>query len=246
MMLHDEVLTQKPFLDYARQNLALVMLDFPRGKKQPVHLANANQALAKKYNVEGFPTVILLDGNGRELAREVGLAHQNPAQMIAWLKTKGGGNSHGHAHGDDDAHGDDGHGDDAGGGDAHGETSPVKADDPEELVAIVDGNDETASNRSVVVNPKGTQGKRYIVVEVYMQRSEPGDTGFKARAQKKTKLLQEIVTSELENQTVEDLQKPITKEFIRRTLQKKFNSALEGEGFHTPVGKIIFSKWIMQ
>ncbi|MDP7009856.1 MAG: DUF4836 family protein, partial [Verrucomicrobiota bacterium] len=73
MMLHDKVLTQKPFLDYARQNLVLVMLDFPRGKNQTVRLANTNQNLAKKYNVSGFPTVILLDGNGKELAREVGL-----------------------------------------------------------------------------------------------------------------------------------------------------------------------------
>ncbi|SVD15062.1 uncharacterized protein METZ01_LOCUS367916, partial [marine metagenome] len=161
IMLHDKVLTQKPFLDYARQNLALVMLDFPRGKSQTVRLANTNQNLAKKYNVSGFPTVILLDGNGRELAREVGLAHQNPAQMIAWLKAKGGGNSHGHAHGDDDAHGgDDGHGggdahgDDATGGVAHGETSPVKADDPEELVAIVEPGYEAAPNRFVLANPK--------------------------------------------------------------------------------------------
>ena len=119
-------------------------------------------------------------------------------------------------------------------------------DDPEELVPIVDAADEAAANRSVVVNPKGTQGKRYIVVEVYMQRSEPKDKKFKERAGKKTKRLQEIVTSELESKTVEDLQKPITKEFIRRTLQKKFNGALEGDGFHTPVGKIVFSKWIMQ
>ncbi|MDP7010770.1 MAG: flagellar basal body-associated FliL family protein, partial [Verrucomicrobiota bacterium] len=230
--------------------------DFPRGKNQTVRLANTNQNLAKKYNVSGFPTVILLDGNGKELAREVGLAHQNPAQMIAWLKAKGGGNSHGHAHGDDDAHGDDGHGDDAGAGgasddgaaegDAHEETSPVKADDPEELVAIVEPGYEAAPNRSVVANPKGSQGNRYILAEVYMQRREPGDTGFKARAQKKTKLLQAIVSSELESRTVEELQQTATKESIRQNLQKQFNNVLKTPGSPAPVGKIIFSKWIMQ
>ncbi len=79
-----------------------------------------------------------------------------------------------------------------------------------------------------------------------MQRQEPKDKKFKERAGKKTKRLQEIVTSELESKTVEDLQKPLTKEFIRRTLQKKFNDVLEGDGFHAPVGNIVFSKWIMQ
>ena len=122
----------------------------------------------------------------------------------------------------------------------------MEADDPEELVAVVDAGDEAAANRCVVVNPKGTQGKRYIVVEVYMQRSEPKDIKFKERAGKKTKLLQEIVTHELETQTIEDLQKPTTKELIRRNLKKEFNSALKTPSSPAPVGKIIFSKWIMQ
>lgn len=85
-ILHDKVLTQKPFLDHAKQNLVLVMLDFPRSKPQSPELAKANQDLAKQFNVEGFPTLVLLDGGGKELAREVGLAHQNPAEIIAWLK----------------------------------------------------------------------------------------------------------------------------------------------------------------
>jgi flagellar basal body-associated protein FliL len=156
------------------------------------------------------------------------------------------------AAGDDHAAAGDDHAaaaDDHGGGGDHGEeagpANPLEVDDPEELVAIVDP-DDAAANHSVVVNPKGTQGKRFLVVEIYLQRSEPKDKGFKARAVKKTKLLQEIATRELEAHTVENLQKPITKEFIRRTLQKKFNGALEGKGFHTPVGKVVFSKWIMQ
>lgn len=151
------------------------------------------------------------------------------------------------AAGDDHAAAGDDHAaaaDDHGGGEADA-ANPLEEDDPEELVAIVDPDDATA-NHSVVVNPKGTQGKRFLVVEIYLQRSEPKDKGFKGRAAKKTKLLQEIATRELEAHTVDNLQKPITKEFIRRTLQKKFNGALEGKGFHTPVGKVIFSKWIMQ
>ena len=88
-MLHDKVLTQKEFLDHASENLVLVMLDFPRGKEQAPELKAANGELAKKYDIQGFPTLVLLDSEGNELAREVGLAHQNPAQLIAWVKDKG-------------------------------------------------------------------------------------------------------------------------------------------------------------
>jgi flagellar basal body-associated protein FliL len=79
-----------------------------------------------------------------------------------------------------------------------------------------------------------------------MQRSKPGDTGFKARAQKKTKLLQAIVSSELESRTVEELANPATRESIRQHLQKQFNNVLKTPGSPAPVGKIVISKWIMQ
>ena len=87
-MLHEKVLTQKEFLDHASENLVLVMLDFPRSKEQSPELKAANNELAKKFNIEGYPTLVLLDGEGNELAREVGLAHQNPADLITWIKDK--------------------------------------------------------------------------------------------------------------------------------------------------------------
>ena len=87
-MLHEKVLTQKEFLDHASENLVLVMLDFPRSKEQSHELKAANNELAKKFNIEGYPTLVLLDGEGNELAREAGLAHQNPAELIAWVKDK--------------------------------------------------------------------------------------------------------------------------------------------------------------
>lgn len=84
-MLHDKVLSTQPFVDYAKDKLVLVELDFPREKKQAPALAEANDALSKQFEIEGFPTLILLDNNGKELAREVGLAHESPEEIIAWL-----------------------------------------------------------------------------------------------------------------------------------------------------------------
>jgi protein disulfide-isomerase len=67
--LTDEVFSQKPFVDYARDHLMLVELDFPRGKTLSPELKRQNATLAEKFGVEGYPTVIVVDGDGRELAR---------------------------------------------------------------------------------------------------------------------------------------------------------------------------------
>ena len=67
--LHDEVLTRKPFLDYAAKKLILLTVDFPRRKPQTAEEKQANQTLAQKYGIQGFPTVLLLDANGSVIAR---------------------------------------------------------------------------------------------------------------------------------------------------------------------------------
>lgn len=67
--LDKEVFSQKEFKDYAKGNLILFLADFPRAKKQSENLAKQNKDLMKKYAVEGFPTVILMDAEGKVLAR---------------------------------------------------------------------------------------------------------------------------------------------------------------------------------
>ena len=69
MKLEKEVLDEKAFKDYASANLVLLLVDFPRMTVQTAELAKQNQALAEQYSIEGFPTVLLLDASGKELAR---------------------------------------------------------------------------------------------------------------------------------------------------------------------------------
>jgi protein disulfide-isomerase len=81
---HD-VLSTENFAAYAGQKLELVKVDFPRHTAQPDDLRRANAALAAQFNVDGYPTYVLLDANGRELGRQVGYQEGGPQAFIAEL-----------------------------------------------------------------------------------------------------------------------------------------------------------------
>lgn len=80
-----DVFEQPAFEKFAKENLVPVKLDFPRRSEQPAETKAANQALAQKYSIEGFPTLILLDSKGTELAREVGYGGGGVEAFIAWV-----------------------------------------------------------------------------------------------------------------------------------------------------------------
>jgi protein disulfide-isomerase len=67
--LDEEVLSQKSFLDYAKDHLVLTVLDFPRSKKQSQALQTQNQNLARDFGIMGFPTVVILDSKGKLVAK---------------------------------------------------------------------------------------------------------------------------------------------------------------------------------
>ncbi|MGC1478967.1 MAG: thioredoxin family protein [Chthoniobacterales bacterium] len=84
-MLHSEILTQEAFKEYADENLVLVELDYPNSKAQSDELKKQNQELAETYGVEGYPTLVVLDSDGKEVKREVGLAWRTPEELISWI-----------------------------------------------------------------------------------------------------------------------------------------------------------------
>jgi protein disulfide-isomerase len=84
--LDQEVFSQQAFADYAKDHLVLLKLDFPRKVNvPPADVRNAREALSQKYNVEGFPTVLLLDATGKELAR-TGYRPGGAAEYVEHLK----------------------------------------------------------------------------------------------------------------------------------------------------------------
>ena len=83
--LDEEVFSKKPFKDYAATDLVLVLVDFPRGKKQSDELKKQNEKLAEKYRIRGFPTVILLDSEGKLVGR-TGYQQGGPEKYVKHLQ----------------------------------------------------------------------------------------------------------------------------------------------------------------
>lgn len=81
-----EVLSTDQFATYAQSKLELVRVDFPRTKPQDDALKQANQALAQRYNVSGYPTFVLVNYAGNELGRQSGYAAGGPRAFIARLE----------------------------------------------------------------------------------------------------------------------------------------------------------------
>ncbi len=84
--LHKNVLASSEFLNYAKENLVLLVVDFPRSKPQSDALRTANEELAKKFAVDSFPTIIVLDANGKKLSKESGYDGSNAKAFVGNLK----------------------------------------------------------------------------------------------------------------------------------------------------------------
>lgn len=67
--LNDEVFSRKEFQDYATKNLILVKLDFPRRAQQSEALKTQNQKLQGQFGVQGYPTIVLVNEEGKEIQR---------------------------------------------------------------------------------------------------------------------------------------------------------------------------------
>jgi thiol-disulfide isomerase/thioredoxin len=85
-----EVLSTPEFAAYAGRKLELVKVDFPRHMLLPDVLRRDNEALAKQFNVDGYPTYVLLNAAGQELGRQTGYTAGGPDAFIAELDRFGG------------------------------------------------------------------------------------------------------------------------------------------------------------
>ena len=75
---------KEPFKAEAPKQFVLVELDFPHEKEQSDDLKKQNKELSEKYNVEGFPTVLMLDAEGQVIAR-TGYREGGPEEYLKQL-----------------------------------------------------------------------------------------------------------------------------------------------------------------
>ncbi len=83
IMMGKKVFSKPEFVKAASKDFVLVHLDFPKGDKA---LAEKNQPYADKYEIEGYPTVILLDKEGKEFTRFYASEFPEIDKFLAHLK----------------------------------------------------------------------------------------------------------------------------------------------------------------
>ncbi len=86
--LHRVIFDSKEFEEYSKDNLILILADFPKRKEHrlPAEQRIKNEKLARKYGVRGFPTTLILDTDGEEIDRRVGYSGITPKQYIERIK----------------------------------------------------------------------------------------------------------------------------------------------------------------
>ena len=85
MKLKAEVFDQSEFAAFAKENLVLVEVDFPRGKQLSAEQRAANGSLARNFNIRSYPTIILLDASGNKVG-DAGYIPGGPKAFIEHLE----------------------------------------------------------------------------------------------------------------------------------------------------------------
>ena len=83
--LKNEVFNTPEFAAFAKENLVLVEVDFPRAKALSAAQQEANNALARHYNIRGYPTVVLINTLSQQVG-QAGYMPGGPKNFIAALE----------------------------------------------------------------------------------------------------------------------------------------------------------------
>ena len=84
--LESEVFSQPEFIAYAKDNLICVLLDFKQsGRATNVEFAKQHETMLEKFKVQGFPTVIILNPQGKGIVRD-GYQRGGAAKYVEFIK----------------------------------------------------------------------------------------------------------------------------------------------------------------
>ena len=85
LMLHRQILSRPEFADYAAKHLVLLEVDFPHRKPQSEAQKAANEKLADRFGIYGFPTIIILDSDGKKLGE---FGYTQAARSLSSLRSR--------------------------------------------------------------------------------------------------------------------------------------------------------------
>ncbi len=85
----DKVLLTPGFANFAAENLILVKIDFPMHTRQPPEMATHHETLSHNFDIEEFPTLVLLNPDGTESARLEEPVPDDFSILRAWLEGSG-------------------------------------------------------------------------------------------------------------------------------------------------------------
>ncbi len=85
MKLKREVFNTPEFGKYARENLVLLEVDFPRGKELEATLKAQNDLLAQELGIQGFPTIVIMNSDGKVVGT-LGYTPGGPSAFISALE----------------------------------------------------------------------------------------------------------------------------------------------------------------
>jgi len=86
MKLDREILATPEFKWFADQHLILVKIDFPMHKAQPDAEKARNEELAAQFQVQGYPTLVLLNSDAKPCGT-LGYMHGGPEPFIDQLNS---------------------------------------------------------------------------------------------------------------------------------------------------------------
>jgi thioredoxin-related protein len=72
VQLRREVLNKPEFMTWAASHVVLLEVDYPRRKSQADEVKAQNERLKNQFNIDGYPTVVVMNADGKEVGRIVG------------------------------------------------------------------------------------------------------------------------------------------------------------------------------
>ncbi|MBA3684981.1 MAG: thioredoxin family protein [Planctomycetes bacterium] len=85
--LDAEVFAKKEFKEWAKDRVVLLKIDFPRRTPLPAAVQAANDQLAQKFGVTGYPTVHVIDAASETSLRKWGYQEGGPQKWVEQMVT---------------------------------------------------------------------------------------------------------------------------------------------------------------